>query len=223
MNSNRHRSDGGVAMTRGTRQTLEVLAIIVVLGIVSASSLIAEVSSVDTPLVTTTDDVKDGIRFTMSLQKTTFTLGEPVNITFTVTNISNQNKTFRPQVWDFDFLVYDQSNHCIFDRLLFLSFYISFLNMTLSPLSNFTRFLVWRQTYKQTGENPNGVQAPQGRYFIVGYYDNEFFNSSLNLLKTNPLEVQVVLPMPVAVAIAMIAVALVVAVTATGFILTRKR
>jgi hypothetical protein len=83
--------------------------------------------------------------------------------------------------------------------------------------------LVWRQTYKQTGENPNGVQAPQGQYFIVGYYDNEFFNSSLLLLKTNPLEVDVILPVPVAIAIVMIAVALVVAVTAAVLLLTRKR
>ena len=56
-----------------------------------------------------------GLQLTMTLQKTNYSLGEPVNMTFTMTNISNQTINLGQYAdYRFGFIVYNDTNNSIY-------------------------------------------------------------------------------------------------------------
>jgi hypothetical protein len=54
-------------------------------------------------------DEQLGLNLTITPEKTVYGLGEPINVTLTVTNISNQTINFAYAAWTFDFLVYNDT------------------------------------------------------------------------------------------------------------------
>jgi hypothetical protein len=50
----------------------------------------------------------------MTLDKTTFSLGEPINLTLTITNISNQTLNYEHTGLDFDFQVVNDTNNLVY-------------------------------------------------------------------------------------------------------------
>ena len=129
-------------------------------------------------------------RLTMTLQNTNFSLGESVDITLTLTNISNQTIEY---TWDslmFDFRVYNDTNNNLYDwwnTQLFLNLGVT---STLSPgesisSGNIDEALVWPQTY-DAGAFSEGFPVSPGTYYIVGYAMTSPF------VQTNPIQVTII-------------------------------
>jgi hypothetical protein len=163
---------------------LFMLAMIVAVGILTTSSLIAKPSAANTRPVTETVNEQDGLRFTMALQNNTFKVGEPVNITFTVTNIGSQTITYWRSEPEFDFKVYNLSNNNLYQWTLFKVFPMVIWSTSLNPGDNVTGVLVWPQTCNQTEHNNEGVPVSPGEYSIIGFFVK--FR-----LQTSPLQVNI--------------------------------
>ena len=140
--------------------------------------------------------INGGFQLTMTLQKTKFSLGEPVNITLTVTNISNQTVQFYDFASYWDFLVYNDTDNGLYEWLgSGRAFPMSAETFTLDPGIGVTNeVLVWPQTSNSTREN--GVPASQvlpGAYYIIGEYGTNWGNP-LYKLQTTPIEITIAQP-----------------------------
>jgi hypothetical protein len=138
--------------------------------------------------------VYGGFQLTLTLQKTQFSLGEPVNITLTVTNISNQTVQFYdfPSYWDF--LVYNDTDNGLYEWI-FSEGAVPFSGITysLDPGIGVARALVWPQTCNNTiGQNGlwNSTVLP-GTYCIVGEYGG---GNALYKLQTTPIQITIAQP-----------------------------
>jgi hypothetical protein len=119
--------------------------------------------------------VNEGFQLTLTLQKTEYSLGEPVNVTLTVTNISNLTVGFEefPSWWSF--LVYNGTNNGLYvwprDSGQGVPFYGT--TVSLDPGIGFTdEAMVWPQMCNSTVDR-YGVAVSSvspGTYYIVGQY-----------------------------------------------------
>jgi hypothetical protein len=128
-------------------------------------------------------DEQDGLELTMTLQKTEYSLGELINITLTITNISNRtiNFTLAPSYWDF--LVYNDTNNDIYQWLSSRVSPLWVMNVPLDAGAGLTNVLVWPQTCNATVVS-EGVPVSPGTYYIVGRYG----------FQTTPIQVTIVKP-----------------------------
>jgi hypothetical protein len=136
--------------------------------------------------------VSEGLKVTLMLQKTEFSLGEPVNITLTVTNISNQTVGFEefPSWWSF--LVYNGTNNGLYvwprDSGRGVPFYGT--TVSLDPGIGFTdEAMVWPQMCNSTVDRYGAANSPvsPGTYYIVGQYFG--YN-----LQTTPIQITIAQP-----------------------------
>lgn len=171
-------------MISSRAHALFMLAVIVAVGMLTTSCLIAKPSTAHTRPVTEIVTEQDGLRFTMALQNNTFKVGEPINITFTVTNIGSQTITYWRSEPEFDFRVYNLSNNKLYQWTLFKMFPMIIWSTSLNPGDNVTSVLVWPQTCNQTVYNNEGVPVSPGQYFIIGFFVK--FG-----LQTSPLQVNI--------------------------------
>lgn len=109
------------------------------------------------------------IKLTLRLDKNTFTLGEEVNLTITITNVSNETATlayFTPPRTDF--AVYDDASEMIF-------FFTrdgggwsgELVRMDLAPSESYGNTWKWSQK-KAVGEHYELETVTPGTYYIVG-------------------------------------------------------
>jgi cell division protein FtsL len=130
--------------------------------------------------------VFDGWEINMTLEKIVYRLGEPINITITVTNISNQTNYYAVQEPDFDFRVYNDTNNNLYDWINTHGPIVD-LNYSFSCSSGFSISsgnMVWSQTYNNTFVS-EGFPVSLGTYYIVGY--------SLGAgVQTNPIQITIV-------------------------------
>jgi hypothetical protein len=130
-----------------------------------------------------------GLELTMAVEKTEYSLGEPINITFAVTNIGNQTITVLESSQNFDFYIFNNMNSTFYNNMDNITYFTSivFSNTTVywyenakkiipletpAPLSageSLTETLVWGQTYctPLVPLNENVAVSP-GTYYIVG-------------------------------------------------------
>ena len=118
-------------------------------------------------------EVDDGIQLSISLDanKTAFERGEQINMTFALTNISNQSKQIvltdaTPRI--FNFYVFNSTNDNVF--AFELGAYQA-INDTipLAPNESYKDTFTWSQNrfwYIQP------LQVPPGAYYIVGFVNN---------------------------------------------------
>jgi hypothetical protein len=123
-----------------------------------------------------------GLELTVQLEKTEYSLGEPVNITFILTNISNQTIDLGISAISFDFCVLNDMNNTIFQYSTSQIFPLYILLVQVAPGKNLTRVLVWPQTYYKIG----GVPVLPGTYYMVGRFESE--------LQTSPLAFNIGMP-----------------------------
>jgi hypothetical protein len=128
--------------------------------------------------------VNDGLELTMTLEKTEYNLGEPINITLTIKNISNQTINFGYSAMTFDFLVYNDTNHDLYRWSSFQIFPQIIVNTPLDPGESLARVLVWQQTCNKTMSS-EGVPVSPGTYSIIG---------QSGTLQTTPIQVSIVKP-----------------------------
>ncbi|MGA2385391.1 MAG: BsuPI-related putative proteinase inhibitor [Candidatus Bathyarchaeia archaeon] len=118
-----------------------------------------------TPAPTKTGN--ESLELTLSLEKTVYNVGEPVNVTLTITNVSDQTVSFTHTGMDFNFLVYNDSNSIIYIWSIGKAFPQFVTLISLKPGENVTATYVWPQT-SNISTSTEATQVPPGTYFIVG-------------------------------------------------------
>jgi hypothetical protein len=107
------------------------------------------------------------LELTMTLDKTLYSLGEPVNLTLSITNISNQTINFTHTGLDFDFQVYNDTNNVVYQWSNFqaIAQFIAIVPLPAgeSMSANFT----WLQTCNFNAQVEGDSVSP-GTYYIVG-------------------------------------------------------
>jgi hypothetical protein len=127
-----------------------------------------------------------GLKLTMTLEKTVYTLGEPINITLTITNISNQTISYAYAAlgWRFDFRVYNDTNNRIYQWSADRAFAWALDSIALNPRESLTvgqlagtanhvptGYYIWDETWNVMSVSPpypNSTQVDPGTYYIVG-------------------------------------------------------
>ena len=127
------------------------------------------------------------LQLTMVLGKTVYSLGEPVNLTLTITNISNQTINFMHSGLDFDFRVYNGTNNVVYQwsnfRGIAQFIMIVPLHAGESRSANFT----WLQTCNFNASVEGDPVSP-GTYNIIGQ------TGSVYGLQTTPIQLTIVNP-----------------------------
>ena len=141
-------------------------------------------TSSPTPTFAPSKTVGDGLELTVSLEKTIYDHGEPVNVTLSITNITNQTINFTHTGMDFDFIVYNETYSRIYDWSIGRAFAQFIMIDPLLPGGNVSETLVWPQT-GNTSSVANGALVSPGEYFIVGETNSRYG------LQTDPLEITI--------------------------------
>lgn len=127
------------------------------------------------------------LQLTMILGKTVYSLGEPVNLTLTITNISNQTINFMHSGLDFDFRVYNDTNKVVYQWSNFrgIAQFIAIvpLHAGESRSANFT----WLQTCNFNASVEGDPVSP-GTYNIIGQ------TGPVYGLQTTPIQLTIVKP-----------------------------
>ena len=134
----------------------------------------------------TPKQVADGLELTMTIEKTTYVLGEPINITLTITNISNQTINFTHSGQDFDFLVYNDTNNLVYQWSKGKAFPMIVFIMPLNPQGNTTGTYIWQQTSNNQSNQDTPVSP--GTYTIVGETGTTY------ALQTKPIQITIIHP-----------------------------
>ncbi len=166
---------------------LSVLIMQLGFGAANSSGYVAKPKDIMTPSSTVIGVNETAVlKFTVQVEKAVYSLGEPVNITFTLTNISNQTIIFPMAAWTFDFQVLNDTNHLIFQYSTSQIFPKVIWDMPINPGENLTDFLVWPQMCNTTAFTA-GVAVSPGTYYIVGL----LWEISSLILQTPPLQITV--------------------------------
>jgi hypothetical protein len=135
----------------------------------------------------------DGLQLTMTLEKTEYNLGEPINITLIITNISNQTKNFEmgPDVNDFDFHVYNDTNNNIYwysSRWVGSAIPMYIVYETLNAGESLNCTLVWQQTFSHMLDSVVLHVSP-GTYYVVGRIGPPYFYGKNSTMETTPIQI----------------------------------
>lgn len=130
---------------------------------------------------------KGNLKLTMTLSKTTFSLGEPVNFTLTITNVSGQTINFTHTGLDFDFQVTNGSNFVVYQWSNFKAI-AQFIAIEPLPAgesisANFT----WLQTCNFNLQ-VQGEPVSPGTYNIIGQTGPTYG------IQTTPMQLTIIQP-----------------------------
>jgi hypothetical protein len=128
-----------------------------------------------------------GLELTMTLEKDEYSLGEPVNVTLIVTNVSNQTINFLHLAPTFDFQVYNDTNNLLYQDSVYKAQPMIMYYTPLHAGENLSAVLVWAQTCNNTIPSPQGIPVSAGTYYIIGLYDTYG-------LRTTPIQITIVEP-----------------------------
>jgi hypothetical protein len=139
----------------------------------------------------------NGLQLTIALEKTEYSLGEPINMAFTITNISNQTISllhYGVSAFNmFEFRVYNDTNNSIWSQIYPVYPFNPGGPIVTATLLNseesLTGVLVWEQTCNNTAFS-EGVPVSSGTYYIVGQIGPIFMNGST--IETTPVQVTIV-------------------------------
>lgn len=160
-----------------------VLSIAVIL---AHSNSVASTAPMQTPAPTpsATPASASTLQLNLTVEKAVYSLGEPVNLTVTVTNISNQTVSYTHTGLDFDFKVYNDTNNLVYQWSNFMAIpqYVAIVPFPAgqSMSQNFT----WQQTCN-FNSSVVGDQVSAGTYYIVGLTGPTYG------LQTAPIEITI--------------------------------
>lgn len=138
------------------------------------------------------EGVNDGLELTIALEKAEYSFGEPMNITLTLTNISNQTTSFdlSPSRKDFDFRVYNSTYSILYqwqDRWGALELPLE-IGETLNPGESLSETLTWRQTTNV------GDPVSPGTYYVIGRIGGCSIWNETSTSETTPIQVTIAAP-----------------------------
>jgi hypothetical protein len=140
-----------------------------------------------------------GLKLTMTLEKTLYTLGEPINITLTIANISNRTITYAYAAlgWRFYFRVYTDTNKSIYHWSVNKAFPWTLDYITLNPGKTLTGYYIWDQTWNDLSvpPYPNSTQVDPGIYYIVGQTGNIVQVNGKDIggvIETTPIQITII-------------------------------
>jgi hypothetical protein len=129
--------------------------------------------------------VNGSFELTVSVEKTAYSVGEPVNITLAITNISKQTVNFTHTGMDFDFIVTNGTDNAVYQWSVGRAFPMFVMIEPLQQGENVTATYTWPQT---CNTNPSTASTPvsPGTYCIVGK-SNPIYG-----LQTAPVQITIV-------------------------------
>jgi len=135
---------------------------------------------------TPTKPFSDALELSLSLEKTVFNFGEPVNVTLAITNVSQEKINFSSFGMNFDFIVYNSTNNLIYQYSKVNAYQMIVTIVPLPPGEAVRETYVWPQTL---GIDPRmaNVQVSPGTYFIIG-------ESPIYHLQTAPAQITILSP-----------------------------
>lgn len=107
------------------------------------------------------------LKLKTTLEKTMFRLGEPVNVTSTLTNIGNENFTLPFIDYPLDFLIRDINFNRVFryhSNLLWPRI-VPAVPITIELGDSMTTTSIWEQVY-----DDSYTQVPSGTYYVAGIF-----------------------------------------------------
>jgi hypothetical protein len=107
------------------------------------------------------------LELTVTLEKTTYSLGEPVNLTLTITDISNQTINYEHTGLDFDFQVYNGTNNVVYQYSNFIAIPQFIAIVPLQPGASRSENFTWSQTCNFNAQVQGDSVSP-GTYYMVG-------------------------------------------------------
>ena len=161
----------------------------------TVANLTSLVAKLQNPLNDTVGGFNEqlGLLLTMTLQKTNYSLGEPVNMTLTITNISNQTISLY-HYWVgafnmFEFRVFNDTNNSICSWIYPVYAFNPggpiITQTDLNPEASLTGVLVWEQCNSTIFSE--GVPVSSGTYYIVGQIGPIFLNGLT--IETTPIQI----------------------------------
>jgi len=109
------------------------------------------------------------VKLTMILEKTTYRLGEPVNITLTITNISNETTLlYLTYPCKTNFMVFDKSSEPIFEYFRSRIWPAATCEVVLDSGESLTQTLTWNQLEIDNFPPFDSRQVQPGTYYVVG-------------------------------------------------------
>jgi hypothetical protein len=110
---------------------------------------------------------KGNLELTMTLDKTAYNIGEPVNLTLTITNISKQTINFTHTGLDFDFQVTNDTNNLVYQWSNFKAIPQFITIESLPAGDNISSNFTWLQTCNFNAQVQGDATSP-GTYNIIG-------------------------------------------------------
>lgn len=115
----------------------------------------------------TTSGGNGNLELTMTIDKQSYSLGEPINLTLTITNISNQTINFEHTGLDFDFQVFNDTNNLVYQWSNFKAIAQFIAIVPLPAGENMSTNFTWLQTCNFNASVQGDPISP-GIYSIVG-------------------------------------------------------
>jgi hypothetical protein len=132
-----------------------------------------------------------GLKLTMTLEKTNYSLFEPIDIYFTITNISNQTiylDSYGGAFNMYEFQVYNDTNNSVWSQIYPVYSYSlptaepDIVATALNSEESLTGVLEWEQLCNNTAPVP----VSPGTYYIVGQIGPIFLNGTI---ETTPIQI----------------------------------
>ena len=141
-------------------------------------------TSTPSPTSLQATSVNGSFELTISVEKTVYSVGEPVNVTLAITNISGQTVDFTYTGMNFDFIVTNDTDNAIYQWSIGRAFPMFIMMKPLQPGQNVTATYTWPQTCN-TNQSTMGASVSPGTYYIVGK------SNSIYGLQTSPLQITI--------------------------------
>jgi hypothetical protein len=141
-----------------------------------------------------TEAIEYPFKLTISMEKTTFKLGEPVNVTWTLTNIGEENITLYNSRDDpLDFIVRGENfNHVFRYRAYNGVFLVVWPVAQIAPGDNITLTGTWKQIYDNVLESRNPARFKRvlsDTYYVSGFFESATYNVAF---ETTPIKITIV-------------------------------
>ena len=139
-----------------------------------------------TPTLPPANSTVNGLLLSISLEKNVFEVGEPVNVTLTITNVSSETVDFTVTAMNFDFLVYNSSNGLVY-QWSYLRVFPQYAYIDhLTPGKTLTSTEIWPQTANIPTSGIENQQVPAGTFYVIGESPGGFVTAPTQITILNP-------------------------------------